>query len=81
MTGIVKLLRKVTREDIEIKTFPAECSVMIRADRGQVEQVLMNPCLNSRDAMPVVGQLVIETGVTSLEEGYLKQYPYMKAGR
>jgi two-component system, cell cycle sensor histidine kinase and response regulator CckA len=76
-----KLLRKVTRENIEIKTFPAECPVMIRADRGQVEQVLMNLCLNARDAMPEGGQLVIETGVTSLEDGYLKLYPYMKAGR
>ena len=81
VAGIVKLLRKVTREDIDIKTFPAECSVMIRADRGQVEQVVMNLCLNSCDAMPKGGQLVIETGATSLEEGYLKQYPYMIAGR
>ncbi|WP_304894785.1 hybrid sensor histidine kinase/response regulator, partial [Candidatus Deferrimicrobium sp.] len=81
MTGLVKFFRKVTREDIVIKTFPAECPVMISADRGQVEQVLMNLCLNARDAMPEGEQLVIETGVTSLEEGYLKQYPYMKAGR
>jgi len=81
VAGIVKLLRKVTREDIEIKTFPAESTVMIRADRGQVEQVLMNLCLNARDAMPEGGQLVIETGVTTLEKEYLKKYPYMTAGR
>jgi len=81
MSGLVKLIRKVTREDIEIKTFLAENPMMIRADRGQVEQVLMNLCLNARDAMPEGGQLVIETGVTMLEEEYLKQYPYMKAGR
>ena len=81
IADLVNLLRKVTRENIGIKTFPAENPVMIRADRGQVEQVVMNLCLNARDAMPSGGQLIIETGVTSLEEGYLKQYPYMKAGR
>ena len=81
MTGLVKLIRKVTRADIEIKTIPAEGPVMIRADRGQVEQVAMNLCLNARDAMPEGGQLAVETAVISLEEGYLKQYPYMKAGR
>lgn len=81
VTDLEKLLRKVTREDIVVKTFPAAMPVTIRADRGQIEQVLMNLCLNARDAMPAGGQLIIETGVTSLEEEYLKQYPYMKAGR
>ncbi len=81
VTELEKLLRKVTREDIEIKTFPAEGPVMIRADRGQVEQVVMNLCLNARDAMPAGGRLVIETAVESLEEGDLTQYPYMKPGR
>jgi CheY-like chemotaxis protein len=41
----------------------------------------MNLSLNARDAMPGGGQLILETEVTSLEEGYLKQYPYMKTGR
>ena len=81
VTDLEKLLRKVTREDIEIKIFPAESPMTIRADPGQIDQVLMNLCLNARDAMPAGGRLVIETGTTSLEEGFLKQYPYMKAGR
>ncbi len=81
MTGLVKLLRKVTREDIEIKTFLAEGLPTIRADQGQVEQVLMNLTLNARDAMPGGGQLVVETQDTWLDEEYVKQYPYMKAGR
>ena len=81
VTDLEKLLRKVTREDIEIRIIPAETPVTIRADRGQIDQVLMNLCLNARDAMPGGGRLVIETGATSLEEGYLKQYPYMKTGR
>jgi len=81
VNDLERLLRKVTREDIEIRTIPSASPVTIRADRGQIEQVLMNLCLNSRDAMPEGGRLVIETGETLLEDGYLEQHPYMKAGR
>lgn len=80
VTDLEKLLRKIIREDIEIKIIPAESPMTIRADPGQIDQVLMNLCLNARDAMPAEGHLVIETGTISLEEGYLKQYPYMKTG-
>ena len=75
------LLRKVTREDIEIKTFLAEGVPTIRADQGQVEQVLMNLSINARDAMPGGGHFVVETQETWLDEEYVKQYPYMKVGR
>ncbi|MFA5807224.1 MAG: PAS domain S-box protein, partial [bacterium] len=81
VSDLEKLLRKVTREDIEIKTFLAEGLPTIRADQGQVEQVLMNLSLNARDAMPGGGQLVVETQEAWLDEEYVKQYPYMKAGR
>jgi len=81
VSDLEKLLRKVTREDIAIKTLLAEGVPTIRADQGQVEQVLMNLALNARDAMPGGGQLVVETQEAWLEEGYVKQYPYMKAGR
>ena len=76
-----KLLRKVTRADIEIKTFLAENLPTIQADQGQVEQVLMNLSLNARDAMLRGGQLVVETQEARLDDEYVKQYPYMKAGR
>jgi len=81
VTDLERLLRKVTREDIEIKTFLAEGLPTIRADQGQVEQVLMNLSLNARDAMPGGGQLVVETHDAWLEDEYVAQYPYMKAGR
>jgi len=81
VTSLVKLLRKVTREDIDIKTFLPDGLPTIRADQGQVEQVLMNLSLNARDAMPGGGQLVVETEEAWLGEEYAKQYPYMKAGR
>jgi len=81
VTGLVKLLRKVTRENIEIKPFLSEGLPTIRADQGQVEQVLMNLSLNARDAMPEGGQIVVETQEAWLDEEHVKRYPYMKAGR
>ena len=75
------LLRKVIREDIRIRTILAEKVSSIRADQGQVEQVLMNLSLNARDAMPGGGQLLVETQEEWVDEEYVKQYPYMKAGR
>jgi len=76
-----KLVGKVVGEHIEVKTVLQKGLPTTRLDRGQIEQVLMNLCLNARDAMPDGGRLVIETCATSLEAGYLKNHPYMKAGR
>ena len=81
VTDLDKLLRKVIREDIGIRTTLAEKLPTIRADQGQVEQVLMNLSLNARDAMPGGGQLLVETREEWVDEEYVKQYPYMKAGR
>ncbi|MDD5763110.1 MAG: PAS domain S-box protein, partial [bacterium] len=76
-----KLLRKVIGEHIEVKTSLREDLPSVFADPGQMEQVLMNLCLNARDAMPSGGQLLIRTGVTTIEEEYDKAHPYVKKGR
>ncbi len=81
VTDLDKLLRKVVSEDIRISTNLAEKVPTIRADQGQVEQVLMNLSLNARDAMPGGGQLLVETREERVDEEYVKQYPYMKVGR
>ncbi|MBE0568587.1 MAG: PAS domain S-box protein [Deltaproteobacteria bacterium] len=81
IADLEKLLRKVTREDIEIHTCLAEGLPTIRADQGQIEQVLMNLCLNARDAMPDGGQLMVETSEALVGGEYVKKYPYMKPGR
>jgi two-component system, cell cycle sensor histidine kinase and response regulator CckA len=58
---VLNLLDKVIGKDIELKTALAQDLALVRADPTQIEQVLMNLCLNSRDAMPKGGCISIET--------------------
>jgi two-component system cell cycle sensor histidine kinase/response regulator CckA len=64
------LLQRVIGEQIEVKTVLASDLHTTKADPAQVEQVLLNLCLNARDAMPTGGQLLIETRNTDLDEAY-----------
>ena len=57
----MNLLRRVIGENIEIRVVTAPDLRVTMADPTQLEQVIMNLCLNARDAMPGGGQLLIET--------------------
>jgi PAS domain S-box-containing protein len=59
--GVLTLLRRLIPENIEIAFTPTQGLPAVRADAGQIEQVLLNLCLNARDAMPDGGRLVIAT--------------------
>ncbi len=78
--GLVSFLDKVIGKDIEFKFLDAKLDP-VKADPTQIEQVLMNLCLNARDAMPQGGRLVIETEMVELDESYCRFYPYVQAGR
>ncbi len=80
LTDLLKLVSKVVGEHIEIRTFLAKDLPTIRADVGQVEQVVMNLVLNARDAMPDGGHLLIETGLVNLDAEYVRCHPYMRVG-
>ena len=56
-----------------IKLDPAIGSV--KADQGQIEQVVKNLAVNARDAMPEGGKLALETATVSLDQAYARQHP------
>ena len=68
-----KLLRRVISENIEFVTRLADDLGPIRADPGQIEQVIMNLVVNARDAMPNGGEIVIQTSNVELDATYLGQ--------
>ena len=81
IVDLMKLIGKVVGEHIEMKTSPGKNVPTIHADRGRLEPVVMNLCLNSRGAMPEGGRLTVETENVVLEEEYARQNPYMRTGR
>lgn len=61
VTDLHRMLRRTLGEDIELVVIPDEQLWHVRADSGQLEQVLMNLAVNARDAMPEGGKITIET--------------------
>jgi PAS domain S-box-containing protein len=79
--GLWVLLERALREDIELVFKPGPDPCLIKADTGQLEQILMNLAVNARDAMAGGGRLVIETGVQSLEPEFCALQADLKPGR
>ena len=81
ISEIMKLLRRIIGEDVDVRVTATPGLSAIFADPAQIEQVIMNLAVNARDAMPEGGTLTLETSNITLDETYRRQYPYVAPGR
>ena len=72
VSGLGKMLRRVIGEDIEMVTVLADDLGRVKADPGQIEQVILNLAVNARDAMPTGGKLILETANVEWDEFYAR---------
>jgi len=77
---MAKMLPRLLGEDIAVTTSLSADLGMVKADQGQLEQVIMNLAVNARDAMPDGGKLRVETANVELDQAYAWQHAGAKPG-
>jgi PAS domain S-box-containing protein len=80
VSNLEKMLKRMIGEDIDLGTVLAPSLGRVKADPGQIEQVIMNLVVNARDAMPRGGSLTIETSNVELDETYARNHPSVEPG-
>ncbi len=80
VADVEKMLRRLIGADVELNILPASELGRVKADRGQIEQVILNLAVNARDAMPRGGKLTIETMNADLDENDARRLRYVIPG-
>jgi len=81
LAGQIKMLRRLLDAQVEVVLKPAATLGNVRGDRGQIEQVFMNLCINARDAMPRGGKITLEVDEVDFDADYCAAHPWAAPGR
>ncbi|MFT3829694.1 MAG: ATP-binding protein [Opitutaceae bacterium] len=80
LAGMTKLVRRVLTEAIRVEMRGPAAGCWVNVDGGQIEQVVMNLCVNARDAMPDGGSIQLEIGNAQFTAADLASYPWTRPG-
>ncbi|MEI7436157.1 MAG: ATP-binding protein [bacterium] len=81
VSGMLKLLRRLIGEDINLVWKPGAVMRPVKLDPAQIDQILANLCVNARDAIAGVGEITLETGVVTLDDNFCARCPEAIPGR
>ena len=77
----LQMLDQIVPANVALRFIPSSGLGKVRADLGQVEQILLNLVINARDAMPHGGRIIIETANLDLDHNAAKRHPEVRLGR
>ncbi len=78
--GLLKMLRRLLCENIKVEFRSSSTPAWVNADAGMIEQVVVNLCINSRDAMPNGGSLTLATTLVEFDDHAALRHPYARPG-
>ena len=78
---LLTMLQRLIGEHIELEFLPGADVPPVVADSGQVEQVLVNLCVNARDAMPDGGRITLSTALVTIGAEFMEHRPWARPGR
>jgi two-component system cell cycle sensor histidine kinase/response regulator CckA len=80
VAGMLKMLRPLIGEDIDLICLPRQGVWPVKMDPTQIDQILANLCVNARDAIAGIGKITIETGVATFDRAYCMHHPGFTPG-